>query len=93
MAHQIALPLQREGVRDERTDLIHTMTSMKPVRAEPVEACGDKLREAQSPAASLANVGLCPSTSSGRTVLWTDLGIVKNHSILVRVVLCDLERQ
>ena len=39
------------------------------VRAEPVEACSRKLRDAQSAAAASVFVRLCPSTGSGRTVL------------------------
>gem|GEM_PF-5447113 len=46
------------------------------VRAEPVEACSRNLRDAQSAAAASVFVRLCPSTSSGRTVL---LGLVRKE--------------
>ncbi len=41
----------------------------KPVRAEPVEACDHKPRDAQNPKASSVSTRLYPSTSSGRTAL------------------------
>jgi len=52
--------------------MISALRVWKPVRAEPVEACGDKLRDAKSASASLVSVRLCPSTGSGRTDLSTD---------------------
>ncbi len=51
---------------------IFAISSTKPVRAELVEACSRKLRDAQNLAASLASMRLCPST--GRTVPITDSG-------------------
>ncbi len=48
--------------------------SVKTVRAEPVEACSRRLRGAKPVSASLGLIRLCPSTGSGRTVLFTDFG-------------------
>ena len=61
------------------------IASLKTVRAEPVEACSRRERDAESTSASLACVRLCPSmlrlsSASGRTVLFADSGIVTIYS-------------
>lgn len=72
---------------------IFTVNTMKPVRAEPVEACRDKIRDAQSPAASLRTLQRCPSKGSGRTDLVTDLCIDKIYCVSGRTKLHLFKRR
>ena len=65
-------------VRRVTTNFLETVRADSE-RRRRIEAGSRELRDAQSPSASSVFVRLCPSTSSGRTDLYSDSGIDKNH--------------
>ena len=76
---QCAATSALETVRIANSRLVAT-NPLETVRAEPVEACSSKLRDAESASASSVFVWLCPSilrhgSVSGRTVISIDFGI------------------
>ncbi len=66
--------------------IVLSLRKWKPVRAEPVEACSQKLCDAKFRTASSAFARLCPSTGSGRTVLATESGSAETFGISGKTV-------